>query len=765
MASFHASANNKSPSQPNLNKQYNQRVNFDQSNKRMNLGQHKGSLFCKYCKKNNHTVETCHRLHGFPQNFKFTKGRKYGTAANIESSTFGVPDASTTSGSVGQDSMIPGLTKEQCSQLLMLLQNSALDSNSQTNLMRFTNFAGNISTLHMPDRDSFIACMLSSVVRSVWIVDSGATHHMASSKDFLFDIKPISVPYLVSLPNGYKVKVTCTGSLSLSPSFVLHHDPSRKKFLELGRVHHGHYKLLPLTTSSFSTSSHTTVLPKLNCISISDLTANVLSMHSSHASSLSDTTPAINNSPLNNTAPIVSDSTTSTLSCANSDVFCMNFVNAVTSSDILWHHRLGHIPFSKMKAIPAISPTISSKQSDVNFHEAIFPFHLSVSPYSISFPLSTSPSPIISDPSDSSNVDASFPPSFAPSSPISTPAFPPSNCSFSPQSASSPASSSSSPVSSSPSAPRKSARTHILPSHLQDYIISLPPSFCFSTATTTAAPITAVEPHSYHQAAVSPAWQEAMRKEFKALETNHTWDIIDLPQGKKPIGCKWVYKIKYKAYGSSLFQLDVNNAFLHGDLDKEVYMWLPQSLSVDSSLAASPSPSHSSSSSSFSPSPPSLSSSSLTASPSPSPSSSSSPSSPSPSASSPSSSSSSHSASSPSASSSSHSASSPSASSPTSSSSSFSPPSHSPYPPPSPSSSSSSPPPSPSSSPPPPPPPSPSSSPSSPSPSTSPPPHPSPSSPSPSPSPNLVCKLKKSLYGLRQASQKWYAKLSQALCS
>jgi len=38
-----------------------------------------------------------------------------------------------------------------------------------------------------------------------------------------------------------------------------------------------------------------------------------------------------------------------------------------------------------------------------------------------------------------------------------------------------------------------------------------------------------------------------MRKEIKALEHNITWKLIEIPHGKKPIGCKWVYKIKYNA--------------------------------------------------------------------------------------------------------------------------------------------------------------------------------------------------------------------------
>ena len=41
-----------------------------------------------------------------------------------------------------------------------------------------------------------------------------------------------------------------------------------------------------------------------------------------------------------------------------------------------------------------------------------------------------------------------------------------------------------------------------------------------------------------------------MDSELQALETTKTWEITSLPQGKKPIACKWVYKSKYKADGS-----------------------------------------------------------------------------------------------------------------------------------------------------------------------------------------------------------------------
>ncbi|MCO5561003.1 hypothetical protein L7F22_014623 [Adiantum nelumboides] len=117
-------------------------------------------------------------------------------------------------------------------------------------------------------------------------------------------------------------------------------------------------------------------------------------------------------------------------------------------------------------------------------------------------------------------------------------------------------------------------------------------------------------------------WESAMDDEMDALVKNDTWDLVCLPSGKKAIGSKWVYKVKcksdgsverYKArlvakgyaqtkgldydetfslvakmttlklviamasmFGCKLRQMDVNNAFLNGDLEEEVYMIHPE---------------------------------------------------------------------------------------------------------------------------------------------------------------------------------------------
>ena len=43
----------------------------------------------------------------------------------------------------------------------------------------------------------------------------------------------------------------------------------------------------------------------------------------------------------------------------------------------------------------------------------------------------------------------------------------------------------------------------------------------------------------------SALWKEAINNEMDSIISNHTWELVDLPQGSKPIGCKWVFRRKY----------------------------------------------------------------------------------------------------------------------------------------------------------------------------------------------------------------------------
>jgi hypothetical protein len=58
-----------------------------------------------------------------------------------------------------------------------------------------------------------------------------------------------------------------------------------------------------------------------------------------------------------------------------------------------------------------------------------------------------------------------------------------------------------------------------------------------------------IEPSRFSEAREDKNWVEAMRLEILALEENHTWDVVQLPSSKKPIGCRWVYKVKLNQMG------------------------------------------------------------------------------------------------------------------------------------------------------------------------------------------------------------------------
>ena len=47
-----------------------------------------------------------------------------------------------------------------------------------------------------------------------------------------------------------------------------------------------------------------------------------------------------------------------------------------------------------------------------------------------------------------------------------------------------------------------------------------------------------------------PEWKEAILEEMRTLEKTGTWETVELPVGKKTMGCKWVFTTKFKPDGS-----------------------------------------------------------------------------------------------------------------------------------------------------------------------------------------------------------------------
>jgi hypothetical protein len=58
------------------------------------------------------------------------------------------------------------------------------------------------------------------------------------------------------------------------------------------------------------------------------------------------------------------------------------------------------------------------------------------------------------------------------------------------------------------------------------------------------------EPTSFDAAERSPSWRKAMMKEMDSIKENGPCCLIDLPPSRKPIGVKWVFKVKWDEHGA-----------------------------------------------------------------------------------------------------------------------------------------------------------------------------------------------------------------------
>ena len=47
----------------------------------------------------------------------------------------------------------------------------------------------------------------------------------------------------------------------------------------------------------------------------------------------------------------------------------------------------------------------------------------------------------------------------------------------------------------------------------------------------------------------STYWFKAMQDELDSMAKNQVWELVNLPKGSKPVGCKWIFKTKMDSNG------------------------------------------------------------------------------------------------------------------------------------------------------------------------------------------------------------------------
>lgn len=94
--------------------------NPSSSHSENSFNNNKALLFCDYYKKTGHTEDRCYRLHGFPQDFKFTKGRNLSAATNVLENIEGMSSGNLEGSNIRLDH---NLTRDQYNQLTRILGN------------------------------------------------------------------------------------------------------------------------------------------------------------------------------------------------------------------------------------------------------------------------------------------------------------------------------------------------------------------------------------------------------------------------------------------------------------------------------------------------------------------------------------------------------------------------------------------------------------------------------------------------------------------
>ncbi|RVW35016.1 Retrovirus-related Pol polyprotein from transposon RE1 [Vitis vinifera] len=463
------------------------------------------------------------------------------------------------------------------------------------------NAATSASVASVAHTDNVSVCFTQSPSLGPWILDSGASDHISGNKHIFSSITTTSTLSTVTLANGSQTMAKGIGLAHPLPSLPLHSDRSTGKTIGIGHESQGLYHL---TSTSSPAAYISTDAPLLihSCLGHPSLSndnaweyfstpfTSFMSQHGILHQSSCAHTPQQNGVAERKNRHLVE--TTRTL-LLHSHVPFRFWGDAILTACYLINRQavrqgyemylLGILSNQKGYRCYSLDTHRYFLSANVTFFEDS-PFFSS----SESLPISeVLPLPYISPPSDALSCPLQVyhrrhcvvaPPLSSAKVPDDSPPVPP----ISPT----PALSSTDHL---PIALRKGNRSTRNPHPIYNFLSYHRLSSSYSTFVSTLSSISL--PKSTSEALSHPGWRQAMVDEMAALHSNGTWDLVSLPPGKSTVGCRWIYTVKVGPDGQvdrlkarlvvkamchwPLYQLDIKNAFLHGELLEEVYMEQP----------------------------------------------------------------------------------------------------------------------------------------------------------------------------------------------
>ncbi|XP_060195426.1 uncharacterized protein LOC132624703 [Lycium barbarum] len=556
-----------------------------------------------FCGKTGHVHDDCYRLHGYPEDFEFTKGYQVPVKANARLTH----DDEVMHGNNSEINMnlAQQYTKEQINEIMQLYKQAKMEQSGKSTINAnavagtILKYSGSVPQNTCFDPNSFMFLIPLPVPLNISLPNSFKDHSMKSPQVFgkvkegLYLLEPNSPRSSCSFNANVLLIPKGRNSNLESVSNVVH--VNAKSDVKLWHVRLGH---LP-----FSAMKH---LSFLHCDSVSDFICDIcpkarqtrLSFPISSIKTKSmfevihiDTWGPYKSGTYNGFKyflTIVDDFTRGTwtfLLSTKSNAFPVlksflamverqfNVKNKNNKRRSKFDHRakacvlLGYPLHQKGYKLLEIETKKIIVSMDVKFHENHYPFAKSKPSHMPIFPdhsshifldssssLDNLPtlSPTNSDPTDNSPTS----PHNTPTSQVLNPTASPNSLQNSPVS---PDHTYSASFDSLP--PNTSTVHHFLmmqklqhhqenqqapttPTILLVHNLSMPNLIILNSVSTI------IEPKYFHQACNHPGWIKAIEKEIEALQANHIWDVMSLPPNRKALPCKWVYKVKQHADGT-----------------------------------------------------------------------------------------------------------------------------------------------------------------------------------------------------------------------